>query len=185
MATFQNRLCVLTSAGDLARSDDYGATWSFVSTLSQSGMTSLLSASGELLAATGAGEVAASSNALTWTWRGAINQLQVSALASDEPSPTAVGLPEATAKVFFAPQPNPAREQTTLAFQLERAERITVRVLDVAGRELARPIAGERFAAGRASRTWRPTGLASGLYFLSARIGDRDEVQPWVWLGGR
>lgn len=184
IARFQNRLHVLTATGDLARSDDQGATWSFVSTLSQSGMTSLLAAAGELLASTGAGEVAASADGVSWTWRGSIDQVQVAALASDEPSPTAVGLPEAPARALFAPRPNPARVQTTLTFDLEGPERITVRVLDASGREVARPVADQLLPAGRVSRTWTPNGLACGLYFMSARIGGRLEVRRWVWLGG-
>ena len=182
MAAFVNRLYVLTATGDVARSDDLGASWSFVSTLSQSGMTALHGGFSGLLAATGAGEVAASADGDSWTWRGTINQLTVMALASDQPNPTAVGLPEAEAYASFALGSNPARGAATLVFTLEREVLVSVTLHDLAGREVARPIAGERFSAGRAERSWRPTGLASGLYFLRARMGDRLQTQRVVWL---
>jgi hypothetical protein len=170
MAAFLDRLYVLTETGDLARSADLGASWSFVSTLSQSGMTSLLASSGELLAASAAGEVAASANGLTWTWRGAINQLTVTALASDQPNPTAVGLPEPGTLATFALASNPARGEATLVFDLDRESVVTVEVHDVSGRQVALPLAGERVPAGRVIRAWWPQGLASGLYFVRARV---------------
>ena len=160
-------------------------TWTFVAALSQSGMTALLAAGGELVACTAAGEIAASADGIAWTWRGTIDQLRVQALASDEPNPTAVGFPEAPTAVAFAPRPNPARGDAWFSFDLARAAVVTVRVVDLAGREVARPLAGEILPAGRSNRAWRPERLPNGVYLLRATIGGREEARRWVWLGSR
>jgi hypothetical protein len=185
IAAFQGRLFVLTSAGDVGRSDDAGATWTFVGSLSQIGMTALLATPGELVATTAAGEVAASADGAAWTWRGAVHQLTVRALASDQPFPTAVGWPDEPRLAFLAPRPNPARDHTTLAFDLDRSARVTVTVHDLAGREVGAPLKGERLAAGSVRRGWEPGALPAGVYFLRAQLDDRHIVRRIVLLGGR
>ena len=69
--------------------------------------------------------------------------------------------------------------------ELARPGRGTVHVLDVAGREVARPIAAERFEAGKVTREWRPDGLAPGVYTVRAAVGERKLTRRLVWLGGR
>ena len=83
-----------------------------------------------------------------------------------------------------SPWPNPARGEVRLSLELESAVDITVSVHDVSGREVGRPVAHEHLS-GRIVRTWRPVGLPSGLYYLRARLGDREQVQRFVWLGAR
>jgi hypothetical protein len=60
-------------------------------------------------------------------------------------------------------------------FQLQRADRVTLRVLDLAGRELTR-VADAWFAAGPHSLPWDArvglagaNGTRSGVYFLEMR----------------
>jgi hypothetical protein len=38
--------------------------------------------------------------------------------------------------------------------------------------------------AGRSTHTWRPTGLADGVYLLRADIGGTVAMRRVVWLGG-
>jgi photosystem II stability/assembly factor-like uncharacterized protein len=182
MATLEGGLHVLTATGDLARSDDLGVHWSFVSTLSQSGLTSLLAGAGELLACTAAGEVAASADGTSWLWRGSMGQLTIRALASDLPFPASVG-PGRRARPEFTARPNPAPGAATLAFDLAEATDVTVRVFDLAGREVARPITGERIPAGVTTRVWRPDALAAGLYFIRAVAGEQETQRRLVLLG--
>ena len=182
---YLNRLYVLTETGDLARSEDLGASWTFVSTLSQSGMTALLATPGELVATTAAGEVAASSDGLSWTWRGVINQLTVRALASDQPFPTAGGQPELSGVGFRAVWPNPVHGAATLAFDLDRRVAVTVSVHDLAGREVARPIADEFLGPGIVLRPWEARDLPSGVYFLAARIGAQERVRRITVMSGK
>jgi hypothetical protein len=171
----------------VARSNDLGASWTFVSTLSRSGTTSLVSTGAELAASTNGGEVAASADGTTWTWRGTMDQLRVAALASDFPIPTAVGFHEPGGGLALATQPNPARSEIRLVLDLDldRDARGRVAVHDLAGREVARPIGDESLPAGRTSREWRPDRLASGLYLVRARIGDVKRTRRLIWLGGR
>ena len=182
MVSFEGSLYVLTATGDLARSDDLGVHWSFTSTLSQSGMSSLLAGANELVACTEAGEVAASGDGVGWNWRGTIGQLTVRALASDEPFSTSVGPPGRLDRPGLSAWPNPVRGVTTLVLDLDQAADVTVRVLDLAGREVARPIAGERITPGRTTRSWRPEALPGGLYFLHADMAGRSVAHRLVLL---
>ncbi len=84
-----------------------------------------------------------------------------------------------------APWPNPAVGVVRLGLELAGAAVVTVSVLDVAGREVARPIAGEKFEAGRTTREWRPQGLAPGIYVVRAAVGPLKLTRRLVWLGGR
>jgi hypothetical protein len=38
---------------------------------------------------------------------------------------------------------------------------------------------------GRVTRAWRPGGLPSGVYYMSAQLGDLRQVRKVVWLGDR
>jgi hypothetical protein len=84
-----------------------------------------------------------------------------------------------------APRPNPAADVVRLGLELPTESVVSVAVFDLAGREVARPIAAERFAAGSVAREWRPQGLAPGVYTVRARVGDVKLTQRLVWLGGR
>lgn len=55
---------------------------------------------------------------------------------------------------------------------------------DLAGHEVARPAADESLV-GRVTRSWQPRGLPSGIYYVSAKLGDREQVRKLVWLGHR
>jgi hypothetical protein len=57
-------------------------------------------------------------------------------------------------------------------------------VYDLAGHEVAQPVANE-WLAGRVTRTWRPRGLPSGVYWVRAKLGDREFVRKVAWLGSR
>jgi hypothetical protein len=84
-----------------------------------------------------------------------------------------------------APWPNPASGVVRLGIELPTESVVSVSVFDLAGREVARPIAAERFAAGSVAREWRPADLAPGVYALRAVVGDVKLTQRLVWLGGR
>jgi len=84
-----------------------------------------------------------------------------------------------------APWPNPASSAVRLGLELPTESVVSVSVFDLAGREVARPIAAERFAAGTVAREWRPQGLAPGVYTVRARVGEAKLTQRLVWLGGR
>jgi hypothetical protein len=97
---------------------------------------------------------------------------------------TGVG-PESAELRFRAPWPNPSSGAVRFGLELARPSVVTVTVLDVAGREVARPIAGERFEAGKVTREWRPENLAPGVYTVRAAVGERKLTRRLVWLGGK
>ncbi|HVP38111.1 MAG TPA: kelch repeat-containing protein [Candidatus Saccharimonadales bacterium] len=92
--------------------------------------------------------------------------------------PGLVGVPPAAPDVALrlaAPRPNPARGRVDVEFQLPRAGRAEVRVLDVAGRVVATLANGE-FPAGGRRATWDGTSdrggrAAAGVYVLELRAG--------------
>src|SRR5262245_37865015 len=83
---------------------------------------------------------------------------------------------------FLGPRPNPSGKDVNLVLELDHRVPVRITVYDLAGHEVARPIADE-WLEGRVSRTWRPRALPSGVYYLSARLGDRAQVRKLVWLG--
>jgi hypothetical protein len=100
-------------------------------------------------------------------------------------APTAVPPPTPVAGLrFVGPIPNPASNEVHLALELDRAVRVRVTVFDLAGHEVARPIADE-WLAGRVARAWRPAGLPSGVYYVRADLADRRQTRRMVWLGSR
>src|SRR5262249_13402580 len=86
----QSTLYVLTETGDVYRSTDAATSWIGVGTLSQVGMRGLVRNGAALAAASREGHVATSSDGVTWTWQGSMNQLTLTALASNEPATTGV-----------------------------------------------------------------------------------------------
>ena len=86
---------------------------------------------------------------------------------------------------FRAPWPNPSHGLVRFGVELARPVMVTVTVLDVAGREVARPIAGEKFGAGKVEREWRPADLAPGVYTVRAKVGETRFTRRLVWLGAR
>jgi hypothetical protein len=97
------------------------------------------------------------------------------------------GVEQAGARVLRlrAPWPNPATGLVRLGLELPTGSMVTVSVFDLAGREVARPIAQERFSAGSIAREWRPAGLAPGVYTVRAAVSGVRLTQRLVWLGGR
>ena len=72
-----------------------------------------------------------------------------------------------------------------LGIELPTESVVSVSVFDLSGREVARPIAAEKFAAGFVAREWRPAGLAPGVYTVRAAVGEVKLTRRLVWLGGR
>jgi hypothetical protein len=72
----------------------------------------------------------------------------------------------------------------TVALTLDHSVAVRITVFDLAGHEVARPIADEALV-GRVTRSRQPRGLPSGIYYVSAKLGDREQVRKLVWLGHR
>ena len=166
----QTSLYVLTNAGLVFQSTNAGTSWVTAGTLSQVHMRALTQNVDRLAAVTSEGEVASSPDGSAWTWIGAVNQLNVIALAND--TPYVIGVPEEPPSVTLPialapPAPNPLRAGGSLSirFALNVADRVTLRLFDVQGREVS-ALESSAFDAGEHELTWSIRSLSSGLYFL-------------------
>jgi len=70
---------------------------------------------------------------------------------------------------------------TRIAFDLSRAQPLTLRVYDLLGREVATLIDGAR-AAGHYSIQFDGSALASGIYFYRLEAGGLHETKKMVLL---
>jgi len=77
--------------------------------------------------------------------------------------------PNAPAAFELHAAPNPANGPGTIRYTLARPARVRLRVLDVAGRQLALLDQGER-PAGRQSVRWNARGLRAGIGFLELQV---------------
>lgn len=83
--------------------------------------------------------------------------------AVEDGVPVAVALSES--------RPNPFNPVTTIAFEITRAQHVTLMVYDLAGRGVATLIDAD-LAAGPHRRVFRADGLASGTYLYRLQAGD-------------
>jgi hypothetical protein len=85
---------------------------------------------------------------------------------------------------FADAHPNPASSEVNLVLELDHPVPVRITVYDLAGHEVARPVSNE-WLMGRVTRVWRPRGLPSGVYYVSAKLGERRQIRKLVWLGDR
>jgi hypothetical protein len=86
-----------------------------------------------------------------------------------------VGLP--TQYAMNAAYPNPFNPSTTVAIALPQASELTVSVFNVMGQKVA-SLASGKYSAGQHTFSFDGAGLASGLYFIQAKVpGQLNSVQ--------
>jgi len=78
------------------------------------------------------------------------------------------------------PRPNPARSHTEVGFTLREPARVTVRVVDVLGREVARLLDDAPRAAGPHSATWQTAAASSGTYLVVLEVDGLRATRPVV-----
>jgi hypothetical protein len=71
---------------------------------------------------------------------------------------------------LFQNHPNPFNPSTSITFHLPVAERVTIRLYNLAGQELE-TLVDARFAAGRHELQWTARNLASGVYVYRMQAG--------------
>ena len=176
----QSTLFVLTETGDIYRSTDHGANWSAFGTLSQVGMRGLVRNGSALAAASREGHVATSPNGASWTWRGSMNQLTLTALASNEPATTGVEPGPTQRNAVGTPFPNPSAGSLSIRVTVQGDTDVEFVLHDLLGRVVARR-APEPFSPGSRVVTWDPGVDAAGLYFLRMMWkGGASEPRRWV-----
>ena len=77
--------------------------------------------------------------------------------------------------------PNPFNPSTTLSWQLAETSELTIRILDIRGREVARLAEGTS-PAGEFSMTWDASNLDSGVYFIQLSTAGRSAIQKVMLL---
>lgn len=93
---------------------------------------------------------------------------------------TAVGDPEPGIPLttqLLPNYPNPFNPSTMLAFELARTGPVTISIVDMLGREVARPVDGI-VAAGSHRVPFEARGLASGSYYVRLRSDDVVTARP-------
>jgi len=77
---------------------------------------------------------------------------------------------------LLVPYPNPFNAMTTIRFGLPEALNVKIQVYNIMGR-LVTTLADEQRSAGWQHATWDATAMASGTYFLVARLGQETFTQ--------
>jgi hypothetical protein len=89
---------------------------------------------------------------------------------------------DATLPLLTPPSPNPSAAGIRYGIALSEPQRVSLRVVDIAGRRVADLIEG-RLPAGTHDFAWEPRReLSSGVYFLVLEAGARRETQRLVLL---
>lgn len=114
-------------------------------------------------------------------WFGA-PQTQVQRVLLREFAPLPLFQPVSSAEEMFADElgveafPNPAAQETTIAFTLPEAASVELVLLDVQGKVVSRVLAGE-YPAGSYRVPVRLTALAPGVYLYRVRAGRRSAMR--------
>lgn len=77
--------------------------------------------------------------------------------------------------------PNPFNPSTTLSWKLESASEMTLRVMDIRGREVARLVEGSS-GPGQFSMSWDASALSSGVYFIQLNTPTESAIQKVMLL---
>jgi len=161
-----SELYILTESGEIYRSLNYGVTWLAVGAITANNMSAIAASGSSIVACARSGEIYESSSGASWTAVGAVNQLQVMSLGSDEPLATGVEIEEGSPKlVIGVPYPNPARGAGTFPFALGVPGTVRLELYDVQGRLVA-SVAETSFGSGPHALAWAPKGLAAGRYLV-------------------
>jgi hypothetical protein len=177
-------LFVLTETGEVYRSLNDGVSWVSVGAITASNLSAMAVSGGSLVVGARTGEVYQSATGTAWAPLGAVNQLDLVALGSDEPLATGVQVEETTPRLAIrAPYPNPALGgEATFPFTLDRPAEVRLELYDVQGRLVASR-ASESLHKGAHGFAWAPKGLGTGRYFVRYVVSGRQTAAAsWVVL---
>lgn len=90
--------------------------------------------------------------------------------------------PETNATALLTIYPNPFNPITTIAFEIPRAEQVSITIFDLGGRLVRTLMSGESVSAGRHEMRWvgeddRGSAVASGVYLCRMRVGSDENVR--------
>lgn len=82
---------------------------------------------------------------------------------------------------LYSNHPNPFNPSTTIRYALAQASRVSLKIYNLAGQEVA-TLVDDNKAAGEHEIKWTPAHLASGVYLYRLRAGDFVETKKLVLL---
>jgi hypothetical protein len=129
--------------------------------------------------------MAISADGAAWTWVGAVNQLSVTALGSDEPQVTGVATEtQAPRFVVRAPYPNPASAAAgaTFSFSLSGPDRVRVELYDARGRLVAVRADEAVTREGAHAFRWAPRVPAGTYYVRFATSAGANAAIKWTLI---
>lgn len=102
---------------------------------------------------------------------------------SSAPTTSILGLPEAIPRGWKLEQnfPNPFNPTTTIQFAVPAPAFVSLKIVDVIGREIA-TIVSEELSAGIYARTWNAYKYSSGVYFCRLQSGSYAETKKLLLL---
>lgn len=68
--------------------------------------------------------------------------------------------------------PNPFNPSTTILFNINKASRVSLKIYDILGRQVAAPVLNENFSAGNHQVTFRANNLSSGVYVYRLSVSN-------------
>lgn len=89
--------------------------------------------------------------------------------------------PAAAQFTMSAAFPNPFNATVTIPFQLANAERVSLSIHDLGGREVTR-LVDDRFTAGAHAVVWDAENAANGIYFATLKSATMADVQKLVLI---
>ena len=83
---------------------------------------------------------------------------------------------------LYQNHPNPFNSQTRITYALSQASAVTLKMYDLAGREVTVIIDNKKEAAGRHEVLFDTANLPSGVYFYSLHAGTFTETRKMVLI---
>ena len=98
-----------------------------------------------------------------------------------------VGAPELPRDFALRVAPNPFNPATTIKFSLPKEDRVTIRVMNMLGQEIARLVDDPAYPAGFHTTVWDGRNkdgamVASGVYLVQARLGNSVKTRKMVFV---
>ena len=78
--------------------------------------------------------------------------------------------------------PNPFNPTTKIKFDLPKQSVVTLKIYDIAGREISSLINNQQYNAGAHSFDFNASNLASGVYFYRIQAGDFTEIKKMMLI---
>jgi len=153
-----------TAGNGVFLSNDHGIHWTAWKYGLNNGYVSSLTAYGEFLFA-GTGQ--------DWIWRRSLSELMTTVERSEMQSPDRL--------VLHQNYPNPFNPTTTISFSLPSRSFVSLKVLDVIGREIT-TLVYEELSAGDHTRQWTPSNMSSGVYFYRLQAGSFSETKELILM---